>query len=250
MTTPDGPTSARSARHTTDPASAREELDQERNSRRGLFRMLGAGGATAALGTVLAACDDDDDDAVEVTDTETQTTTQPSGAASDLEILNYALTLEFLEADFYRQVLDSGVITDQQVADLAKSFGETEQEHVDTITATIQDLGGTPVEAPQTDFTSVLEGGRDEILRTAAMVENIGAGAYLGQAANIESPDLLAAALSIHTVEGRHAAALNALIEAGFMNDEEYLGSIPSGPFAQPLDMETVTELIQPFLAS
>ena len=249
MSTPEGPTRARSARHTTDPDSARDELAEARDSRRGMLRMLGAGGATAALGTILAACGDDDDEVADLPP-ETTETTGGGGAAGDLDIRNYALTLEFLEADFYRQVIDSGVITDQAVVDIAMQFGESEQEHVDTLTATIQDLGGTPASAPQTDFTAVLEGGPDEILRTAAMVENIGAGAYLGAAPQIESPDILAAALSIHSVEGRHAAALNSLIEAGFRNDEDHLGSIPDGPFAEPLDMATVMGLIQPFLAS
>ncbi len=65
------------------------------------------------------------------------------------------------------------------------------------------------------------------VLTTAAEVENLGAAAYLGQAAAIENPDILAAALSIHTVEARHAALLNTLIGED---------PTPDGAFAVPAD--------------
>ena len=78
------------------------------------------------------------------------------------------------------------------------------------------------------------------MLELAATVENLGAAAYLGQAANIESPEILAAALSIHSVEGRHAAVLNVL------NGEP---PTPDGAFAKPADMQTVLDSVQPFLA-
>ncbi len=78
-----------------------------------------------------------------------------------------------------------------------------------------------------------------EVLKLAATVENLGAAAYLGQAANIESPEILAAALSIHSVEARHAAALNVLV------GEE---PTPDGAFAQPADMQEVLDAVQPFL--
>ena len=64
--------------------------------------------------------------------------------------------------------------------------------------------------------------------KLAATVENLGAAAYLGQAANIQSTEILAAALAIHTVEARHAATLNTLLK---------LSPTPNGAFAAPKSM-------------
>lgn len=160
--------------------------------------------------------------------------------ASDLEIVNYTLTLEYLEAAFYQQVLDSGEITDRALVETAMLIAENEQEHVDVLMQTAQQLG-EPAAEPETNFDEVIAGGRDMILQTAAQVENIGAASYLGQAGNIQDKEILAAALSIHTVEGRHAAALNAVIGESF---------VPDGAFAVPMSMDEVLEAVQPFIAS
>ncbi len=153
----------------------------------------------------------------------------------DIGILNYALTLEFLEAEFYQRAAESGMLKGQ-VLEVAKSFGENEQEHVEALQATIQQMGGKPAEKPKAEFP--LES-QDKILQTAAEVENLGAAAYLGQAGKIQNKEVLAAALSIHTVEARHAAALNAVIGKSF---------VPDGAFAKPADMETVLAAVAPFL--
>jgi rubrerythrin len=79
------------------------------------------------------------------------------------------------------------------------------------------------------------------VLKTAAEVENLGAAAYLGQAAAIEDRGVLEAALSIHSVEGRHAAALNSLLGQTIT---------PDGPFATPATAEEVLPEVQPFLVS
>ena len=223
-------------------------------SRKAFLRMVGGGGA-AALATLLAACGDDD----EATSSQPSTSAAPqaqgssgasgaSGGGGDLEIVNYALTLEYLEADFYMQVIDSGQVKDAAVVELAKKFGQTEQEHVEALMGTAKMLG-TPAEKPQTNFDAVLEGGPEMILKVASTVENLGAAAYLGQAGRIESKEILAAALSIHTVEARHAAALNQLAGRGFMGDGPLDGSIPDGPFAKPMDMQAVLAAVQPYLA-
>ena len=78
------------------------------------------------------------------------------------------------------------------------------------------------------------------VLETAATVENLGAAAYLGQAGRIESKDILAAALSIHCVEARHAAALNRLVGKSI---------VPDGAFAKPASMDEVLPKVKPFLA-
>ena len=99
-------------------------------------------------------------------------------------------------------------------------------------------------------FQSVIDGGPDKILEAAATVENLGAAAYLGQAGNIKSKEILAAALSIHSVEARHAATLNAVIGAGFKGSGPLNGSIPDGAFAKPMAKEDVLKAVQPFLTA
>ncbi|HVL30631.1 MAG TPA: ferritin-like domain-containing protein [Solirubrobacteraceae bacterium] len=229
--------------------SALRELADDQSSRKRFFKMLGGAGAVGAASVLIAACGDDD---------KTGGGAAAGGAAakttgdntSDLEIVNYALTLEFLEATFYQEVLDSGVVKDPKVGDLAKTLQEQEQEHVDALTATAKSLGGTPATKPKTKFQDVIAKGPKAILETAATVENLGAAAYLGQAGNIKSKDILAAALSIHSVEARHAAALNELVGRGFGGGGGLEGSLPDGAFAKPMDMAAVLKAVKPFLAS
>ncbi len=79
------------------------------------------------------------------------------------------------------------------------------------------------------------------MLELAGTVENLGAAAYLGQAANIKSPEVLAAALSIHSVEGRHAATLNTLLGESIT---------PDGAFAVPANAKIVLKSVEPFIVS
>ena len=228
--------------------SALRELADDPSSRKRFFKMLGGAGAVSAFSVALAACGDDDDES------SSAKPAPPAKSAdsnkSDLEILNYALTLEFLEADFYAQVIDSGMVKDPKVASIAKKFGSTEQEHVDALSATIKKLGGKPVSAPKTNFGPTFDKGLMATLETAADVENLGAAAYLGQAGNIKNKEVLAAALAIHTVEARHAAALNQLVGRGFGDGKGGLkGTLPDGPFAKPMDMAAVLAAVKPFLA-
>jgi rubrerythrin len=111
-------------------------------------------------------------------------------------------------------------------------------------------LGGKPVQAPKTRFEETLAKGLKETLETAATVENLGAAAYLGQAGSIKSKEVLAAALAIHTVEARHAAALNRLVGRDFTGEGDLSGSIPNGAFAKPMDMKAVNAAVKPFLAA
>jgi hypothetical protein len=78
------------------------------------------------------------------------------------------------------------------------------------------------------------------VAELAYTVENLGAAAYLGQAANIQNAEVLAAALSIHSVEARHAATLGTLVKKSIT---------PDGAFAKPADMSTVLAAVKPFLA-
>jgi rubrerythrin len=231
-----------------------EELREDAASRKRFLRMAGSGVA-GGLAVLIAACGDDDKSSSSSSSSSSSGSSMDTSKASasdmkgDLEILNYALTLEYLEATFYQQVLDSGLVTDPNIAELAKAIGQSEQDHVDALKKTIESLGGKAVKAPKTKFEPVLEQGLDVVLQTAATVENLGAAAYLGQAPRIKNKDILAAALSIHSVEARHAAGLNLLVGRGFTGGNALEGSIPDGPFGAPMDMAAVLKAVKPYLA-
>jgi rubrerythrin len=128
------------------------------------------------------------------------------GKGGDVDILNFALTLEYLEADFYRQA--SKLSLKGQYKSLAKEFGANEQEHVDALKATIGQLGGKAVKSPT--FAFGLKTQKD-FVKLAILLEDTGVSAYNGAAPMIQSKDVLAAAGSIVQVEARHAAALRFL---------------------------------------
>ena len=228
--------------------SALRELADDPSSRKRFLKMMGGAGAVSAFAVVLAACGDDDDKAA-ATPAASAKVSDEDGVKGDLEILNYALTLEFLEARFYAQVIESGIVKDPKVGSIAKKFGLSEQEHVDALKATITKLGGTPVKAPATKFEETIDKGLEAVLNAAADVENLGAAAYLGQAGNIKNKEVLAAALAIHSVEARHAAALNQLLGRGFGGKGGLSGTLPDGAFAKPMDMDSVLKAVKPFLA-
>jgi rubrerythrin len=218
--------------------SAVEELAQDATSRKRFLRAVGGSGAAAALGVLIAACGGDDKNKPAAAKPAPATS---SDVKNDIEIVNYALTLEYLETQFYNDVIASGVVKDPKVGAIAKKFADSEQQHVDALIAAVRKLGGKPVAAPKASFQSVIEGGLEKVLSTAASVENLGAAAYLGQAGNIKNKEILAAALSIHSVEARHAAALNELIGGR---------PLPDGAFAKPMAKADVLKAVQPFLTA
>ena len=220
------------------PSGALRDLADDPSNRKRFLRMMGGAGAASAFAIFVAACGDDDDSSSSGGSTTTKTNSE-SAMAGDLEIVQYALTLEHLETDFYNAVIDAGVITDRALAETAKMIRDHEQQHVDALTGTVKQLGGKP-KRPKTNFDAVLEGGPEMVLNTAAEVENLGAAAYLGQAGRIKSKEILAAALAIHSVEGRHAAALNSVAGKTI---------VPDGAFAKPASMEEVLPKVKPFLA-
>lgn len=153
----------------------------------------------------------------------------------DLDILNYALTLEHLEAEAYRVANASGLLSGAAV-EYFRDFGAHEAAHVDALTQTIRDLGGNPVQkAASYAFPSFASG--NEVVEFFQYVEELGAAAYLGQAPRLVNPDLLTAAVSIHNVEAQHAAVLSDLI-----------GVSPSPAFAEPKTMEEVLVVVTPII--
>ena len=229
--------------------SALRELADDPSSRKRFMKMLGGAGAVSAFGLLLAACGDDDKKGT-ASSASSSSASSADDNAGDLKIVNYALTLEYLETTFYNEVIDSGLVTDKATVEIAKKFAATEQEHVDALIAAAKALGGEPVEAPKTNFKPTLDKGLKTVLATAATVENLGAAAYLGQAGAIKSKEILASALAIHSVEARHAAALNILIGRGFGDGKGGLeGALPDGAFGKPMDMASVLAAAKPFLA-
>jgi rubrerythrin len=220
---------------------ALHELADDPGDRKRFLRMMGGAGAASALAIFIAACGGDDNESSSGAGSSGSASTTEGGGSTkgDLEIVQYALTLEHLETDFYNAVIDAGVITDMALAETAKMIRDNEQEHVDALTGTLKQLGGKP-QRPKTNFDAVLEGGPDMVLKTAAEVENLGAAAYLGQAGRIKSKEILAAALAIHSVEARHAAALNSAVGKTI---------VPDGAFAKPASMAEVLPRVKPFLA-
>jgi len=160
------------------------------------------------------------------------------GDGGDVDILNYALTLEYLESAFYAMALKE-VQFSGDTKKLVETLGKDEDEHVDALKATIKDLGGKPVKAPGVDFGKAFANEKS-FLKLSATVEDLGVSAYNGAAPQIKSKEVLGAAGSIVQVEARHAAAIRLLN-----------GDSPTvSAFDEPLDMAAVLEAVKPFIKS
>jgi len=167
---------------------------------------------------------------------------QEAGAApldNDVTILNYALTLEYIEAAAYKAINDAGVLTGRAAA-YFKAFGQQEQDHVNALLATIPKLGGTPVQAPALDFSSVPTDAAG-IVKFFQTVEAVGVSAYLGAAGSIKNFDVLEAALSIHAIEAEHTAALADLVAPG-------TNLFAPSPFETPRTPDEVLAIVGPFI--
>jgi len=127
----------------------------------------------------------------------------------DLDILNFALTLEHLEAAFYTMAVATVPFEQAVVRYLAQTLKKDENTHVAALTAAIKGAGGTPVgQAPSYNFGADTFKTQSGFLKLSYMLEDTGVHAYLGQAANIKTPAILLTAASIVTVEARHAGAI------------------------------------------
>lgn len=127
-------------------------------------------------------------------------------SASDVDILNYALVLEYLQASFYTEAERSGALTGK-TAQAARVVGGTERAHVRAFRKL---LGSRAVKQPTFDFQGTTEQQRP-FLKTAVAFEDLAVAAYKGQAPKLQSDAVLAAAVGIHSVEARHAAWMREL---------------------------------------
>jgi Ferritin-like domain len=156
-------------------------------------------------------------------------------ASSDIDILNFALTLEYLETNFY-QVKGKAVHLSGEAKTLAKSFGDEEAEHVAALTGAIKKSGGKPVKMLQFAFPVTNQAG---FLKLAYALENVGVGAYNGAGPSLTSKALLAAAGSIVQVEARHAASIANLTGSKIT---------PNGAFDKPLTTKQVLAAAGPLI--
>jgi hypothetical protein len=158
--------------------------------------------------------------------------------SQDLAILNYALTLEYLESAFYADAVKGGALHGA-----AKTFAKTvaghEATHVVALRKTITSLGGKPVAKPSFDFKGTTRN-QGKFLATSFVLENTGVEAYLGQAGRLQSKALLAAAASIVTVEARHASAAAVLSSGGSAYGSGPHGITPNGGFDIAMSMKQI----------
>jgi rubrerythrin len=157
------------------------------------------------------------------------------GGSSDVDILNFALTLEYLESTFYEEA-KKRVKASGELKPLLSLLASDEKQHVEALEGAITKLGGKPVSKPKFDFEY---NGTSEFLKLAETFENTGVGAYNGAATAIKSKEVLAAAGSIVQVEARHAAAI------ALQNGME---PAPSA-FDAPLSEKAVLKAVEPFIA-
>jgi Ferritin-like domain len=126
----------------------------------------------------------------------------------DVDILNFALTLEYLESEFYN-VKGKTVGLSGAAKTLAAEIGGHEAQHVATLTSAIKSAGGTPVAKPKFAFPVTSQ---STFLSLAHTLEETGVSAYNGAGPSLQNKQFLAAAGSIVQVEARHAAAIALLI--------------------------------------
>ncbi|KAI1486860.1 rds1p-like stress response protein [Biscogniauxia mediterranea] len=163
---------------------------------------------------------------------------------ADVDILQFALTLEWLEASFYQQgfaqfgddQFTALGLNQVQLADL-KGIGASEQTHVQALQSAIAQAGVQPVQPCTYNFGFTDAAG---MVATAAILESVGVSAYLGAAPLVSDSKILSTAGSILTIEARHQS---------FIRVASGIAASPS-PFDTPLGPKAVFSLAAPFIQS
>lgn len=209
--------------------------------RRRFLRYAGMVGVGSGLALAGVACAGDETDTAQgpTTTPDAEASATPGKENTDLGILNYALTLEYLEADFYKQGLAGNLLSGRE-RELIEPIAAHEQAHVDALTATVQEVGGEPAAKPTFQYPAGTFTDKASFLKTASTFEELGVNAYHGQVTKVQSPEILGAAASIAGVESRHAAILATLTGGK--------------PFPAPVEttktMEEVLAAAKPFIKS
>jgi Ferritin-like domain len=153
----------------------------------------------------------------------------------DVGILNYALTLEYLEAAFYNGATAANLSLTSQASAFLKVVTKDENAHVKFLKKA---LGSKAAKEPKFNFKGA-NTSTEMFMKTAQVLENTGVHAYSGQALNIKSPAYVRAAVSILTIEARHASVI------GLLNDPTGEDIAPDGPFDTPLTAAKVLAAVK-----
>jgi rubrerythrin len=157
----------------------------------------------------------------------------------DVGILNFALTLEYLEAAFYNEATTNQkkktFIKDRQTQAFLKTVTADENAHVAYLKKA---LGSKAIAAPKVDFGGTTSS-ESTFVKTAFALENTGVHAYSGQALNITTPSTVAAALSIVTIEARHASVIGLIMKASAKE------ITPDGAFDTPFTAAEVLKAVE-----
>jgi hypothetical protein len=153
----------------------------------------------------------------------------------DVGILNYALTLEYLEAAFYNGATAANLPLSPQAAAFLKVVTKDENAHVKFLKGA---LGSKAAKEPTFNFKGA-NTNAEMFMKTAQVLENTGVHAYSGQALNIKSAAYVKAAISILTIEARHASVI------GLLNEPAGEDIAPNGPFDTPLTASQVLTAVK-----
>jgi len=153
----------------------------------------------------------------------------------DVGILNYALTLEYLEAAFYNGATAANLSLSPQASSFLKVVTKDENAHVKFLKGA---LGSKAAKTPKFDFKGT-NTNTEMFMKTAQVLENTGVHAYSGQALNIKAPAYVKAAVSILTIEARHASVI------GLLNEPAGEDIAPDGPFDTPFTAAKVLAAVK-----
>lgn len=157
--------------------------------------------------------------------------------ASDAAILNFALTLEHLEARFYQEAANR-FKGNSYMSQVIRTLRFDEESHVNGLTAAIKGAGYKPVGAAMSYKFGNVMANKKSFLTFAAKLEDTGVHAYLGQAPNIKTPAILLTAASIVTVEARHAGAIRSFLHQ----------NPTDGPFDKGLTKTQILGMVGPLV--
>jgi hypothetical protein len=194
---------------------------------------------------------------------------------TDIDILNFALNLEYLEAEFYTVATTGKTLTQINMSvtgsgpsgptqgggyvpltgamrNIALEIATDERTHVTLLQNTITSLGGTPIAKPAINLNALGFGfgNPNDFLSLARIFEDIGVTAYGGAAPLIASKTILGYAARILATEAYHAGNIRLQIAQNNIATKALDGADhlppPSGKEYFPLDANAITEVRTP----